>query len=58
MKINVRRPEISFFVLILVAQVLLLNIVSNSLDYFIFNSFFWMCIAMGISKGFKRDLIK
>ena len=58
MKINFRKPDISFFVLILFAQVLLLNIVSNSLDYFIFNSFFWMCIAMGISKGFKRDLIK
>jgi O-antigen ligase len=58
MKINIRRPEISFFVLILVAQVLLLNIVSNSLDYFIFNSFFWMCIAMGVSTVIKRDLIK
>lgn len=57
MKINIRKPEISFFVLILVAQVSLLNIVSNSLDYFIFNSFFWMCIAMGISKRIKRNII-
>lgn len=53
MKTNLRNPEISFFVLVLLAQVFLLNIVSNSLDYFIFNSFFWMCIAMGNSKGIK-----
>jgi O-antigen ligase len=54
---NFANPGISFFILILLAQISLLNIVSNSLDYFIFNSFFWMCIAMSIStrKYFKGN---
>ena len=48
---NFKQPGISFFVLIILGQVSLLNLVSNSLDYLIFNSFFWMCIAMCISTG-------
>jgi hypothetical protein len=44
-------PNLAFFVLILFGQVILLNLVSNSLDYFVFNSFIWLSLGMAVSNG-------
>jgi O-antigen ligase len=56
---NFLEPGISFYIMILFIQVMLLNIVSNTLDYFVFNSFFWMCTAISMSGGIKiKKIIK
>jgi O-antigen ligase len=55
-KTSFLNPGVPFYMLVLLIQILLLNIVSNSLDYFIFNSFFWMCAGMVVS--YVRPAIK
>jgi O-antigen ligase len=51
--VHFSKPDLSFFVLILLAQVVLLNVVSNTLDYFVFNSFIWLSLGMAVSNGFS-----
>jgi hypothetical protein len=48
---NFSEPNLAFFVLILFGQVVLLNLVSNSLDYFVFNSFIWLSLGIAVSNG-------
>ncbi len=54
-KVRTGSFDLLFFIFMLFVQVLLINIVSNVLDYFTFNSIFWLLMGIGENIVRKRE---